>query len=81
MPFLVNGAPQSMALPVIVSEHYAGCVDCAGNLDGTLCDGLKASAASYGKAWAKSPSNYDAGANCPGIAPWSNRPGPRWVLH
>jgi hypothetical protein len=79
VPIYVSGVPQALSLPVIISEHYAGAsIARATSMERFVM------AQSVGRvlweSWAKSPSSYDAGANCSGISPWSDAPGPRWFL-
>ncbi len=77
VPFIVDGSPQTVMLPIVVSEHYAGLTaDKASSMERFVM--AKGWGRVLWEAWGKTPAgNVWA---CPGLATWSDPPGPGWYL-
>lgn len=78
LPFIISGVPQSITLPTVITEHYAGSsIAAATSMERTFfAQGI---GRAIWESWVIGTPATDTTGRCPGTA-WSTAPGPGWVL-
>ena len=79
LPWIIGGAPQSITLPTIISEHYdKSTLAASSNMERSLF--VQGVGRAVWESWSRTNVLPVQANRCPGTA-WSTSPGPGWVLN